>query len=154
MDMSEVKEVTPEIFEFVECLVGQNRIGISITQVREIIEPVQITPIPHSHPFIKGIIQLRGEVLPVVDLKKMIGYTGNDDGMDTKFIVSEFDGKTIVLEVSAVLQIERISFTEIEASTEIYAGESVPVLGVINRDDGIILLIDFEQAIRKEFGSV
>ena len=153
MVMSKVKEVTPEIFEFVECLVGQNRIGLSINQVREIIEPVQVTPIPHSHPFIKGIIQLRGEVLPVVDLKKMTGYTSKDDGIDTKYIVSEFDGKTMVLEVSAVLQIERISFTEIETTTEMYAGETVPVLGVINRDDGIILLIDFEQAIGKEFGS-
>ena len=152
MNMSKVEEVTYEIFEFVECLVGQNRIGISITQVREIIEPVQVTPIPHSHPFVKGIIQLRGEVLPVVDLKKMTGYTGTDNGTDTKYIVAEFDGKTMVLEVSAVVQIERINFTEIENASEMYAGEKVPVLGVINRSDGIILLIDFETALEKEFG--
>lgn len=150
--MSKVEEVTYEIFEFVECLVGQNRIGISITQVREIIEPVQVTPIPHSHPFVKGIIQLRGEVLPVVDLKKMTGYTGADNEKDTKYIVAEFDGKTMVLEVSAVTQIERINFKEIENASEMYAGEKVPVLGVINRSDGIILLIDFETALGKEFG--
>lgn len=151
MNVSKIEEVPYETFEFVEFLVGQNRIGISITQVREIIEPVQVTLIPHSHPFIKGIIQLRGEVLPVVDLKKMTGYSGTDNVTDTKYIVAEFDGKTMVLEVSAVTQIERINFTEIETASEMYVGEKVPVLGVIKRDDGIILLIDFEQAIAKEF---
>lgn len=152
MNASKIDEVTNEIFEFVEFLVGQNRIGISIAQVREIIEPVKVTPIPHSHPFVKGMIQLRGQVLPVVNLKKMTGYTGADDGANTKYIVAEFDGKTMVLEVSAVTQIERINFKEIETTSEMYAGEKIPVLGVINRSDGIILLIDFETALGKEFG--
>lgn len=152
MNVSKVDEVTNEIFEFVEFLVGQNRIGISLAQVREIIEPVQVTLIPHSHPFIKGIIQLRGEVLPVVDLKKMTGYSDTDNGSDTKYIVVEFNEKTMVLEVSAVTQIERINNSEIETASEMYEGEKMPVLGVINRADGIILLIDFESALGKEFG--
>ena len=151
MNVSKVNDVTNEIFEFVEFLIGQNRIGIRIAHVREIIEPVQVTLIPHSHPFIKGIIQLRGEVLPVVDLKKMTGYSGTDNGSDTKYIVVEFNEKTMVLEVSAVTQIERINHSEIETASEMYESEKVPVWGVINRADGIILLIDFETALGKEF---
>lgn len=152
MNASKVEEVTNEVFEFVEFLVGQNRIGISIEQVREIIEPVEATSIPHSHPFVKGMIQLRGQVFPVIDLKKMIGYTGADKTAENKYIVAEFNGKTTVLEVSAVTQIERINSEEIETTTEMYAGEKVPVLGVIKRSDGIILLIDFETALMEEFG--
>lgn len=149
--MSKVEEVSHETFEFVEFQVGQSRFGISITLVREIIEPVQVTLIPHSHPFIKGIIQLRGEVLPVVEFQKMTGTNGTDNGADTKYIVAEFNGTTMVLEVSAVIQIERINFTEIEKASEVYVGEKIPVMGVIKREDRIILLVDFEKAIAAEF---
>lgn len=151
MHISKVEEKSYETFEFIEFRVGINRLGISITQVREIIEPVEVTPIPHSHPYIKGIIQLRGEVLPVVNLKKMTGYSDSDNE-DPKYIVAEFNGRTMVLEVSAVTQIERINFTEIESSSEIYEGEKVPVSGVIKRDYGIILLVDFEKVMIEEFG--
>ncbi len=64
-------EVTFEVFEFVEFQVGKSNFGISIQHVREIIQPVPVTVLPHAHPYIEGIIQLRGEVLPVIDLKKV-----------------------------------------------------------------------------------
>lgn len=152
MNTSKAEEVSFETFEFVEFQVGSNRFGINITEVREIIEPVDITPIPHSHPFIKGIIQLRGDVLPVVNLKKMTGYDGPENREEVKYIVAEFNGQTMVLEVSEVTQIARISFTEIEPASEVYEGEKIPVSGVIKREDGIILLVDFEEIIAKEFG--
>ena len=151
MNASQIEEVTFEIFEFVEFQIGTSRFGISITNVREIIEPVSVTIIPHAHPYVKGIIQLRGEVLPVIDLKKMTGNHEANNGNDTKYIVGEFSERTVVLEVSAVTQIERVKFTEIERASGMYEGEKIPVLGVIKRDDGMILLVDFEKVIEDQF---
>jgi chemotaxis signal transduction protein len=140
-------EVTFEVFEFVEFQVGKSNFGLSIKHVREIIQPVPVTVLPHAHPYIEGIIQLRGEVLPVIDLKKLTGNTDSNDGDESKYIVVEFNETTVVLDVTGVTQIQRINFSEIEPASDMYTGNSVPVSGVIKRDNGMILLVDFEKVI-------
>lgn len=59
--------------EIVEFEVGNSKFGINVIKVKEIIQPIAITYIPHAHPHVEGIIQLRGEVLPVVDMFKALG---------------------------------------------------------------------------------
>ncbi|WP_438316632.1 chemotaxis protein CheW [Sporosarcina sp. FA9] len=140
-----------EVFEFVEFRMGKSRFGIDIKHVREIIEPISVTVIPHSHPFVEGIIQLRGVVLPVIDFNKVIGIHDASDDFEAKYIISEFNGVTVALDVSAVTQIERINYSEIESASEMYEGSSVPVTGVIKRDEGMILLVDFEKIIAEQF---
>ena len=118
--------------------------------MREIIQPVPVTVLPHAHPYIEGIIQLRGEVLPVIDLKKVTGNTDINESDESKYIVAEFDGTTVVLDVTAVTQIQRINFSEIEPASDMYTGNKVPVSGVIKRDNGMILLVDFEKVIAEQ----
>jgi len=146
-------EVTYEVLEFVEFQVGKSKFGIGIQHVREIIQPVPVTVLPHSHPNIEGIIQLRGEVLPVIDLKKVTGNADINDSDESKYIVAEFDGTTVVLDVTAVTQIQRINFSEIEPASDMFTGNKVPVSGVIKRDNGMILLVDFEQVIADQIKS-
>lgn len=150
--MSTIKSdvVTYEVFEFVEFQVGKSNFGLGIQHVREIIQPVPVTVLPHSHPNIEGIIQLRGEVLPVIDLKKLTGNADITDSDESKYIVAEFDGTTVVLDVTAVTQIQRINFTEIEPASDMYTGNKVPVSGIIKRDNGMILLVDFEKVIAEQ----
>ena len=144
-------KVKDQLFEFVEFQVGNSHFGIAIHLVREIIEPVPVTVLPHAHPYIEGIIQLRGEVLPVIDLKKVTNSMVDESEMASKYIVAELAGKTVVLDVTAVVHIHRIDHSEIEVATNIYAGEKVHVTGVIKREDGMILLIDFEKMISDNF---
>ena len=59
--------------EIVEFEVANNKFGINVIKVKEIIQPIPVTFIPHAHPHVEGIIQLRGEVLPVVDMLKVLG---------------------------------------------------------------------------------
>jgi chemotaxis signal transduction protein len=106
--------------------------------------------LPHSHPYIEGIIQLRGEVLPVIDLKKVTGNTDINVDDESKYIVAEFDGTTVVLDVTTVTQIQRVNFSEIEPASDMYTGNKVPVLGVIKRDNGMVLLVDFEKVIAEQ----
>ena len=143
--------VTYEIFEFVEFQVGNSNFGLGIQHVREIIQPVPVTVLPHAHPFIEGIIQLRGEVLPVIDLRKVTGNTDLNATKESKYIVAEFDGTTVVLDVTSVTQIQRINFTDIEPASDMYMGDKVPVSGVIKRDNGMTLLVDFEKVIAEQF---
>jgi len=133
--------------EIVEFQVGQNKFGINVIKVKEIIQPIAITFIPHAHSHVEGIVQLRGEVLPVVSMNRVLGIPVQDKSDQEKFIVAEFNKQRVVFHVDNVTQIHRISWDQIEKPSDIYQGSSSHVIGVIKRYEEMILLVDFEKII-------
>lgn len=131
--------------EIVEFEVANNKFGINVIKVKEIIQPIPVTFIPHAHPHVEGIVQLRGEVLPVVDMLKVLGIPNASYGPQQKYIVAEFNKQKVVFHVDNVTQIHRISWNQIEKPSEMYQGGSNQVIGVIKKDSQMILLVDFEK---------
>ncbi|MDQ0176952.1 chemotaxis protein [Bacillus chungangensis] len=133
--------------EIIEFEVNHNKFGINVIKVKEIIQPIPVTPIPHAHPNVEGIIQLRGEVLPVVDMAKVLQMPAGDHGNNEKYIVAEFNKQKVVFHVHNVTQIHRISWNIIEKPSDIYSGDTSQIIGVIKRDNDMVLLLDFEKII-------
>ncbi|MGG0737836.1 chemotaxis protein [Niallia taxi] len=133
--------------EIVEFGVGKNKFGINVIKVKEIINPVQITTIPHAHPNVEGIMELRGEVLPVVNLANALGLPPSEEPEKDKFIVSEFNKTKIIFHVHNVSQIHRISWEDIEKPSEMYQGAESQIIGVIKLNGEMILLLDFERIV-------
>lgn len=133
--------------EIIEFEVGHSRFGINVIKVKEIILPIPVTFIPHSHPYIEGIIQLRGEVLPVVDLKKVLQLGNSANTENEKYIVTEFNQQKVVFHVHNVSQIHRISWGQIEKPSDMYSGDTTQIIGVIKQNDHMILMLDFERII-------
>jgi two-component system, chemotaxis family, chemotaxis protein CheV len=133
--------------EIVEFIVGNVKFGINVIKVREIINPLPITPIPQSHRNVEGIIELRGEVLPVVNVATALGIAPSTQPEYDKYIVTEFNQVKIVFHVHNVTQIHRISWTQIEKPNEMYQGLETQITGVVKFDGEMILLLDFEKMI-------
>ncbi|MBS4172316.1 chemotaxis protein [Bacillus sp. FJAT-49736] len=133
--------------EIIEFQLQNNTFGINVIKVKEIIQPVPVTFIPHAHPYMEGIIQLRGEVLPVIDLAKVLNIGGSDDSSKEKFIVSEFNQLKVIFHVHNVSQIHRISWDQIEKPSDMYTGGGQQIIGVIKRENDMILMLDFESII-------
>ena len=131
--------------EIVEFEVASNKFGINVIKVKEIIQPIPVTFVPHAHPHIEGIVQLRGEVLPVVDMLKVLGIPNAQYTVQQKYIVAEFNKQKVVFHVDNVTQIHRISWDQIEKPSDMYQGGSSQVIGVIKQNDSMILLLDFEK---------
>ena len=108
--------------EIVEFEVANNKFGINVIKVKEIIQPIPVTFIPHVHPHVEGIIQLRGEVLPVVDMLKVLGIPTENRNPQQKYIVAEFNKQRVVFHVDNVTQIHRISWDQIEKPSDMYQG--------------------------------
>lgn len=133
--------------EIVEFEVGVNTFGINVMKVREIIQPIPITFIPNAHPHVEGIIQLRGEVLPVIDMLKVLGVSVDNRNPEEKYIVTEFNQQKVVFRVDSVTQIHRISWEQIEKPSDMYQNEFSNIIGVIKHQDQMILLLDFERIV-------
>lgn len=133
--------------EIVEFSIGQSKFGINVIKVKEIIQPVQVTKIPHSHPNVEGIIEIRGEILPVVDVAKALGYPQSDRPLEEKYIITEFNQTKLVFHVHSVTQIHRISWEHIEKPSGMYQGLESQITGVVKMNDQMILLLDFEKIV-------
>lgn len=133
--------------EIVEFGVGNNKFGINVIKVKEIINPVPVTAVPHAHPSVEGIITLRGEVLPVVNMSTVLGFPPSQNPKQDKFIVCEFNKTKIVYHVHTVSQIHRISWDQIEKPNEMYSGLESQIIGVIKMNDEMVLLLDYEKIV-------
>lgn len=133
--------------EIVEFSVGQNKFGINVIKVKEIIKPVKVTKVPHSHPNVDGITEIRGEILPVVNVANALGYGPSDDPDSEKFIVTEFNKTKIVFHVHSVTKIHRISWEKIEKPSGMYQGLDSQITGVVKIQDEMVLLLDFEKIV-------
>lgn len=133
--------------EIVEFSIGKNKFGINVIKVKEIINPVPVVQIPHSHPHVEGIIELRGEVLPVVNVATALGFPASLTPEQDKFIVAEFNKQKVVFHVHSVTQIHRISWDQIEKPSEMYQGPDSQIIGVVKLHGEMILLLDFEKVV-------
>ncbi len=133
--------------EIVEFNVAHNKFGINVIKVREIINPAGVVPIPHSHPHIEGIIEIRGEILPVINMARVLGYPDSEDLAADKFIVTEFNQQKVVFHVHGVDKIYRISWEQIEKPTNLYQNADNQIIGIVRKENGMILLLDFEKIV-------
>jgi two-component system, chemotaxis family, chemotaxis protein CheV len=133
--------------EIVEFGIGDNKFAINVMKVKEILNPVPVVGIPHAHPFVEGIMELRGEVLPVIDVSAALGLSQSVNPKLDKFIVAEFNQQKTVFHVHTVSQIHRISWSQIEKPSEMYQGTESQVIGVIKLGGQMILFLDFEKIL-------
>ncbi|MFP7446694.1 chemotaxis protein [Bacillus infantis] len=133
--------------EIVEFTVGGNKFGINVIKVKEIINPLPVVQIPRSHKNVEGIIELRGEVLPVINVAEALGLAAGGSPETDKYIVAEFNQQKVVFHVQNVTQIHRISWDKIEKPSELYQGAESQIIGVVKINGGMVLLLDFEKIV-------
>jgi len=133
--------------EVVMFKVGNGDFGINVLKVREIINAMEVVPIPNSHKDVEGIIRLREEVLPVVNLAKVLNIKESEDSSKDKFIIAELNQLKIAFRVHHVSRIHRISWEQIEKPTELSAGEQAYAIGIIKLEETMSILLDFEKVV-------
>lgn len=129
--------------------------GIGILKVREIIGMMPITPVPLSPDFVKGVINLRGKVIPIVDLRRKFGMSEADYTERTCIIVVEIKGATsqvpMGIVVDSVSEVINIKGSDIE-ETPSFGGnlKTEYILGIGKMDGGIKILLDIDRVLTAE----
>ncbi|MGI6038106.1 MAG: chemotaxis protein CheW [Limnochordia bacterium] len=125
--------------------------GVEINQVREIIKPRDMTRLPHTPPYIKGVINLRGEIIPVIDLRKRFSVDSGEMNRDTRIIIVEMDENRAGLLVDAVTEVLRLASTDIEATPRSIAGLQADFIqGVGKMEDRLLILLDVKKILSSE----
>ena len=139
--------------EIVSFRVAQQDFCIDIGSVREIRGWTPTTILPHAPPYITGVMNLRGAVLPVVDLSARLGLGATEPSPRHVIIIAMIDTHTVGLLVDAVSDILTVAADEIRPTPDVAAGPAkVLVEGVIAVDDKLIRLIDLNRVLAANGG--
>jgi purine-binding chemotaxis protein CheW len=130
---------------------GDEEYGVPITQVQEIIHFSKPTRVPKSPPFIEGVINLRGRVIPVIDLKKRFEVEAAQYTEEARIVVVEIHGHTVGLIVSEVSEVLRLPQACIEPPPAVIAGITANYLqGVGKLEDRLLILLDLNKILTAE----
>jgi len=125
--------------------------GVDIGAVREIIRLQEITNVPRTPEFVEGVINLRGKVIPVVDLRKRFGLPVGDQSAENRIVVVDIGGQDIGVIVDAVNEVLRIFNDSVEPpSSVITTADSDYLMGIAKVDDKLLILLDLESVLSAE----
>lgn len=121
--------------------------GLPITKVQEINRLVPITKLPHTPSFMEGIINLRGRIIPIVDLRKRFQLAVTDYNDDTRIIIVEVNGQTVGIIVDAVNEVVRLNSTSIEPPPPSFVLDAKYIDGVGKLDGRLLILLDIDKIL-------
>jgi purine-binding chemotaxis protein CheW len=122
---------------------ASERYAIDSMNVREIIRMQAITKIPGAPASVEGVINLRGKVTPVLDLRERLGLVVGEESKETRIVVVEVEGQDVGLIVDGVSEVLRIPVSVIEPTSTIVAAEEADfILGVAKLETKLVILLD------------
>lgn len=133
--------------------VGRERFGVDILAVQEIIRSTDVTPVPNSPSFVEGVINLRGDIIPVIDLRKRLSLFMADTTVEKNWVLILSIGNRVVgFIVDNVSEVLKISEDDIDPPPAIViAGlENQYIRGVCEIDNALLIILDFESILFNE----
>jgi purine-binding chemotaxis protein CheW len=130
--------------------IGNETYGVRIGSVREIVRVPEITSVPSAPDLIEGVINLRGKIVPVMDLRKRFGQTEIISDKKNRILVVELENKLIGLIVNAASEVLKIPPSEVDSPGSVFAeGESSYVTGVGKLKGRLIILLDIAKLLQR-----
>lgn len=130
---------------------GKEEFAVPILQIQEINRLVDITKVPRSPDFVEGVINLRGKVIPIIDLRKRFGLPQAELGKYARIVVVNMEGRMVGLIVDSVSEVLRLSEDAIEPAPPVVAGiDSEYIRGLGKLDGRLLIMLDLSKILTKE----
>lgn len=145
------KKQDDELMQLVTFSIGEEEFGVDILKVQEIIRTMEITKVPKAPDFVEGVINLRGKVIPIIDLRRRFGLSSKEHDKHTRIIVIEINNMIVGFVVDSVSEVLRIPAGTVEPPPAVVAGmESEYISGVGKLQDRLLILLDLDRLLSNE----
>lgn len=150
MDATQKKQ-DDELLQLVTFSIGEEEFGVNILKVQEINRTMEITKVPRAPNFVEGVINLRGKVIPIIDLRRRFGLSSKPEDKDTRIIVIEINSVIVGFVVDAVSEVLRIPASTVEPPPPVVAGvESDYISGVGKLKERLLIMLDLDRLLSAE----
>jgi purine-binding chemotaxis protein CheW len=147
----QAQQLSGDVVQVVSFRLGGEEYGVNIAQVQEIIRMVEITHVPRAPHFMEGVINLRGQLIPIIDLRTRFGMPRIDPTKSTRIVVTEIGNKRVGIVVDSVSEVLNIPVENVEDAPEMVAGVGTEYIqGVGKLGERLIIMLDLSKVISTE----
>lgn len=144
-------QVNDEVLQWVTFQLEEETYGINVMQVREVLRYTEIAPVPGAPDYVLGIINLRGNVVTVIDTRSRFGLMQGEITDNTRIIVIESERQVIGILVDSVAEVVYLRSSEIDTTPSVGTEESAKFIqGVSNRDGKLLILVDLNKLLSED----
>ncbi|MGE9984210.1 chemotaxis protein CheW [Desulfovibrio sp. SGI.169] len=137
-----------DLIQLVTFRIGEEEFGVDILAVQEIIRLMQITMVPHAPAFIEGVINLRGKVIPVINMRTRFNMPAREHDSSTRIVVMELEQKIVGFLVDGVSEVLRIPASTVEDPPPVVAGiGSEYIRGIGKLNDRLLILLELDNLL-------
>jgi len=141
-----------ELIQLVSFSLDNEEYGVDVLKVREIIRMPSITRVPNTPHYVEGVINLRGKVIPIINMRRRFGLLELEYDKQTRIMVMDVEGELMGFIVDAVSEVIRISSSEIQPSPAIVTSgiDQECIAGVINQAERLLVLLDLQKMFSQD----
>jgi purine-binding chemotaxis protein CheW len=137
-----------DVLQWVTYKLGEETYGINVMQVQEVLRYTEIAPVPGAPEYVLGIINLRGNVVTVIDTRSRFGLPASDISDNSRIVIIESDDQVVGIMVDSVAEVVYLRSSEIDSAPNVGTEESAKFIqGVSNRDGQLLILVDLNKLL-------
>lgn len=142
------EDINDEVLQWVTYRLGEETYGINVMQVQEVLRYTEIAPVPGAPDYVLGIINLRGNVVTVIDTRSRFGLPPSETTDNTRIVIIESDEQVVGILVDSVAEVVYLKTSEIDSAPNVGTEESAKFIqGVSNRDGELLILVDLNKLL-------
>lgn len=139
------------VLQYVTFRLADETYGLNVMQIQEVLRYTEIAPVPGAPGYVLGIINLRGNVVTVIDTRRRFGLPDEEVTESTRIVVLEADQQVIGILVDSVAEVIYIRQSEIETAPNVGNEESARFIqGVCNKNGELVILVEFEKMLTEQ----
>ena len=143
--------VQSDVSQWVTFIVEHETYGVNVMQVQEVLPMSEIAPVPGAPPFVLGIINLRGNVVTVVDTRMRFGLPPREADDDSRIVVVETDNQVAGILVDGVAEVTYVRDNEVDTAPNVGNDESARYIqGVVSREKDLLILVDVNRLLTRD----
>jgi purine-binding chemotaxis protein CheW len=151
MSTNATKSAEDPILQWVTFRLENESYGINVMQVQEVLRYTEIAPVPGAPPYVLGIINLRGNVVTVIDTRSRFALPNAETTDQTRIVIIEAENQVVGILVDAVAEVVYLRQSEIETTPNVGNEESAKFIqGVCHKNDELLILVDLEKLMSDE----
>jgi purine-binding chemotaxis protein CheW len=137
-----------ELLQLVSLKIGDEEFGVDILKVQEINRMLDVTQVPNAPAYVDGVINLRGKVIPIMDLRSRFGMARRERDKNSRIVVVELNGKIVGFVVDSVNEVLRIPKSVTEPPPALVAGINTEYITAVGKlDDRLLILLDLDKVL-------
>ncbi|WP_300366610.1 chemotaxis protein CheW [Hydrogenimonas sp.] len=139
------------VVQLVGFMVGDEEFAVPILGIQEIIKPIEYTRVPKTPSYVLGVFNLRGSVLPLIDLRMKFGLSRSKENEDTRYMVIKHNDEIAGFVIDRLTQAMRIKESAIDPAPETIHDEQNMIYGVGKQEDKLVSILNVEALLKRDF---